>query len=220
MRQAGYSGARSARVAASVVPSVRFNRRGAISKETGYVDLATATYNMNTTGSIALINTIAQGAATTQRVGKKVYLKSLQCRGYVYNNTTAVYNDCAILIVYDKRPTGTLPNITDILDTVSAVSFNNDANSGRFKILKRMDFELIGPQTGTISTEQLTSKSADTCDFFLDLKGMPQVFKAAGTGAIGDIEEGAMYVVTVGIVAAGTADAKAQLGFRTRFVDN
>lgn len=195
------------------------NRRGQTNKETGYVDVAATTYNFDTTGSIVLLNTVSQGAGTTQRVGKKIMLKSLQCRGYCYNSTTAVYNDCAILIVYDKRPTGALPAITDILNTANAVAFNNDVNSGRFKILKRADFMLIGPQTGAIATQQLTSVSSMSADFFLDLKGLPEVFKAAGTGAIGDIEEGAMYLVTVGITAAGTAAAHGVLGFRLRFVD-
>ena len=47
----------------------------------------------------------------------------------------------------------------------------------------------------------------------------PVVYKAAGTGAIGDIEEGALYLVTVGQVAAGTAAAAMRVAFRLRFLD-
>ena len=201
-----------------MVPSSRWNslnRRGLASKETGFVDTTTAIYALDTTGTIALIPTagIAQGASVNQRVGKKIALKGLQSRGYVLNSSTATVNDCAILIVYDKRPTGALPAITDILVTASAQAMNNDANSGRFKILKRMDFFLTGNSTSPTEATGMSS------DFYLDLKGLPQVFKAAGTGLIGDIEEGALYVVTVGITAAGTAAAAASLSFRTRFVD-
>jgi len=183
-------------------------------KETGFVDTNTAIYALDTTGSIALISTIAQGTSVNQRVGKKIALKSLQSRGYVLNSATATVNDCAILVVYDKRPTGALPSITDILVSASAQALNNDANSGRFKILKRMDFFLIGNSTSTTEATGMSS------DFYLDLKGLPCVFKAAGTGTIADIEEGALYLVTVGITAAGTAAAAASLSFRTRFVDN
>lgn len=196
-------------------PAYRQKKVAFMQKETGFVDTVTAVYALDSVGSIALIPTagIAQGASVNQRVGKKIMLKSLQSRGYVLNNATATVNDCAILIVYDKRPTGSLPAITDILVSASAQSLNNDANAGRFRILKRMDFMLIGNSTTT------TEATAMSSDFFLDLKGLPQVFKAAGTGTIADIEEGALYLVTVGITAAGTAAASASLSFRTRFID-
>lgn len=184
-------------------------------KETGFVDTALATYAFDTTGTIVLIPTIAQGASVNQRVGKKVALKSLQCRGTVNNGTTATVTDNAFLVVYDKRPTGALPAITDILNTANSASMNNDANSGRFRILKRTDFILTGN-----STSPATGNEAMDASFFLDLKGLPLIFKAAATGAIADIEEGALYFVTVGATAAGTAAATSSIGFRTRFVDN
>lgn len=201
-------------------PTPMMKRMVAASKETGFVDTASAVYNFDTTGTIALIATVPQGTTVNSRVGKKVMWKSLQARGYAQNNTTAIYNDCAFLVVYDKRPTGALPAITDILNTASSVSFNNDNNSGRFQILKRWDGELIGPVTGVIATQQLTERSAISTDFFLDLHKKQGVFKGLGTGAIADIEEGALYFVTVGQVVAGTAAALAQMAFRVRFYDS
>lgn len=191
------------------------NRRGVASRETGYVDLASSSYAFSSgANTIALLATVAQGAAVTQRVGKKIKLKSLQCRGYVSNDSAATINDCAFLVIYDKRPTGSLPAVTDILVSADTSSFNNDANSGRFKILKRMDFLLCGAPATTNG-----DGPAVTCDFYLDLKGLPCVYKAAGTGAIGDIEEGAIYGIWLGSTAAGTSDATAAMAFRTRFID-
>lgn len=194
-------------------------KRVLMNKETGFVDLASATYAFDTTGSIALLATVAQGASVNQRIGKKAVWKSLQCRGQWTNNSTATVNDVAMLIVYDKRPTGTLPTITDVLNTISAQSMNNDANSGRFSILKRVDEMLIGPVSGVIATQQLTEASAVSCDFYLKLRDLPVVYKTAATGAIADIEEGALYLITVGSVAAGTGAAQAIMTFRTRFID-
>lgn len=182
--------------------------------EPGYVDVALATYVMNSTGSVTLLNTVPQGAGTSERVGKKIALKSLQCHGYLYNNATATVNDTMYMIVYDKRPTGTLPAITDILVSASPVAFNNDTNSGRFRILKRIDETIVGS-----AANQWGAKSAVGADWFLNLRGLPEVFKAAGTGAIGDIEEGALYLVTVGGNAAGTTAASAALAFRLRYHD-
>lgn len=185
-------------------------------KETGYVNLAAAAYPMDTTGSVTLLATIAQGAAVTQRVGKKVMLKSIQCRGNWSNGSTATNNDVAMLVVYDKRPTGSLPAVTDILASASSLAFNNDANSGRFVVLKRMDDVLVGNNTAAANYTEAQYKSVD---FWLALRGLPLVFKAAGTGAIADIEEGALYLVTMSNSAAGTGAASANVAFRTRFVD-
>ena len=165
---------------------------------------------------MTLLNTVAQGAGVTQRVGKKIVLKGLQCRGNLQNGSTANSNDVAFMIVYDKRPTGALPSITDILNTATSTSMNNDANGGRFSILKRWDEILIGNLTAAANYTEAVVKS---CDWYLPLNGKATVYKAAGTGAIGDIEEGALYLVTVGQVAAGTAAAVMRAGFRLRFID-
>lgn len=186
-----------------------------VAKETGYVDLAAASYVCDTTGSVTLLATVAQGASVNQRVGKKIAYKSLQCHGAFIANSAAIYNDCGMLIVYDKRPTGALPAVTDILVGANSNSFNNDANSGRFRILKRLDEIVIG-NTTTVSTGQELINS----DWYLDLKGLPCVFKAAASGTIADIEEGALYLVTVGNQAASATLAATFNGnFRTRFFD-
>ena len=115
-----------------------------MSKESGFVDLAAATYACNSTGLITLIATVAQGTSVNQRVGKKIQWKSMQIRGTVQANATTVSNNSAWLIVYDRRPTGSLPAITDVLSSATAISFTNDANSGRFQILKRWNDTILG----------------------------------------------------------------------------
>ena len=109
-----------------------------------------------------------------------------------------------------------LPAITDVLSSATAISFTNDANSGRFQILKRWNDTILG-NVGTAG--QQTDKSSVVVDEFLSLRSLPCAYKAAGTGAIGDIEQGALYLITVGDNAAGNTDSDAILAFRTRFLD-
>ena len=48
------------------------------------------------------------------------------------------------MIVYDKRPTGALPTVSGHPRLpASSSAMNNDANTGRFSILKRHDDILI-----------------------------------------------------------------------------
>lgn len=212
-RKRAASAATSPAKKARKTPSSKYMRSTFARRESGYVDLAVANYPMDTTGSVTLIATIAQGVTVNQRVGKKALIKSIQCRGQAYAGTTATLNDCAYLIVYDKRPTGALPVVTDILVSAAANAMNNDNNSGRFRVLKRVDFRLVGNST----TPTVDAVSADA-DFYLPVNKV-EVFKAAGTGAIADIEEGAIYLVTVGNQAAGNTAAILSVAFRTRFID-
>lgn len=194
--------------------SPRLLARRAVSQETGFVDLTAASYDMNTTGTVTLLATVPQGTSVNTRVGKKIRLKGLQGRGSMNSNSAAAANDVSFLIVYDKRPTGSLPVVTDILVSANSNSMNNDANSGRFRILKRVDCTLNGS-----TSLGITSNTQVSADFYLDLKGLPVEYEAAGTGAIADISLGALYLVTVGSITAGTSAAILLMGFRTRFLD-
>lgn len=188
--------------------------RGGFTRDPGYVDLGIANYNIDTVGTITLLNIVPQGPATSQRIGKKIMLKSLQAHGYMYNNTQADTNIVSYLVVYDRRPCGNLPAVTDVLKTANALSFNNDNNSGRFRILKRVNRVLIGR-----GPSDHTSLSSHEESFFISLKGLGMVFNSVGTGEIGDIDEGAIYFITVGGMASGTTAASATMAFRTRYLD-
>jgi len=193
----------------------------AYAKEKGYLDM-TITFDL--TGvltTVTLINPIAQGTGVTQRVGKKVVMKGLQFRGESRNvGPTAGRVRQAYMIVYDKRPTGTLPAITDILVTNSPVSLNNDNNAGRFRILKRVDQELLGNTVLTAGAmPALSDCSAKAEDWWLDLKSAPVTYKAGGTGTIGDIEEGALYFVCTGDSASAAGASVMDGNCRLRFLD-
>ena len=190
------SGRRSAAVSAA---RSRMPRRARNVRDPGYVDLAASDYAMDSTGTITLLNTIPQGASQSERVGKRINLKGLQHRGVMTGGSTCTFCDVSMIIVYDKRPSGVLPAITDILEATLPNALNNNTNASRFRILKRVDTTLIG------NSGNLTANTAKSSDFYLPLRNLPQVFNAVGTGAIGDIEEGALYLVTVGNVAAPAA---------------
>jgi len=183
-------------------------------QETGYSDLVSQSVAFDTTGTIVLASTIAQGTAVTQRVGKRIILKNVQVKGTFQNNAAATYTFCELALVYDKRPTGSLPNINDIFDSFTSYAFAKDTGSPRFTILRRWSYCLAGaPATGN------GLGTAACIDDFVKIKDKPVVYKAAATGAIADIEEGALYLVSLGGNAAGTSAASGTFSLRVRFVD-
>jgi len=188
--------------------------RRATPQEVNYVDLPLVTYDLNSTGSIVLISTIAQGASVNQRIGKRAFYKSLIIRGLAFTGASTTFLDAAFLIIYDKRPTGALPAITDILTSVSPSAFMNDNNTGRFEVIRRQDFCLIGNQT----TPQ-TGQEAKNVDLYIPLNKRPITFESAGTGAIGDIDSGALYLVTLSSVVPGANAGILRVACRTRFTE-
>jgi len=205
------------RAAAMIIRESKLNAMAVVRNnvnDRGFVDLASAGYACDTTGSVTLIATIAQGASVNQRVGKKVMYASIQIRGRFSAGATATLNDVAMIIVYDKRPTGALPAITDVLIGISATAMNNDDNSGRFQIVRRYDHILLGNVT-----TPATGRESVQADDFIKFR-RPLVCKSTNTGAIGDIEEGALYAITVGSAAAGATAATLTASYRVRFTEN
>jgi len=183
-----------------------------------YVDLPASTssflnLNFNTTGNIQLVATIPLGASVQERNGKVAQYKSFQVKGIMRNGTSADYNKCTWMLVYDRQPDGTLPAITDVLNTVHSYAFLNDVNSARFKVLVREDEVLVGD-----GVNFSTSKSCINVDVYTKCN-LPIKFKAVGDGTIADLAIGAVYLITVGDNAAGTAAAEFIGRVRTRFVD-
>lgn len=201
------------------IPPALVSRIVKSANDTDYTDTAVASYAMDTTGSITHVNIIAQGTAVSQRLGKKLRLKSLQIRGYAVGNSAAQINKCCHLIVWDRRPVGSLPGINEIVTSVSSLSMNNDNNSGRYRILKRYDFMVLGNADAGVSGD-ITDCSAVLLDSYLDLKGLETVFDTTTGGAINSIESGALYAITMGNNAAGTSAATSSITYRCRYFEN
>lgn len=189
------------------------NLRPRIKQDRNFIDVPVTNFEASTTGTIALVNTIAQGAGSSQRIGKTCFMRSCQLRGRAVAGSTGTVADGAFIMVYDKRPTGVLPAITDILEGISAQAMNEFDNEGRFRILRRWDKVFAGntvtPTTGL--------EIQDMDNFFKINRRL--VCKTAGTGAIGDIEEGAIYALSVGNVATGTTAPIFAVAMRFRFTE-
>ena len=191
----------------------------AAAMDTGYKDTQLLNIEFNTATDASnvprrvQVNPIPVGATQNQRVGKKILMKGLQIRGLAFSNTAAGYNDVAIIVVYDKRPnTGTgaaMPLTTDILAGLSAQDMNNDNNASRFRIIRRIDMMLINQ----------TAAAGYSIDEYIDLKKLPTVYQSVGTGTYGDCSEGALLLIFVGSVAAGTAAATFTGNCRVRYYD-
>lgn len=197
--------------------------RAAHQKESGYKDVRAMNSSSQNfqVGGVTLLNSIAQGPSVSERIGKKVVLTSVQVRGTVLPGANPPSNGVAKvtwMIVYDRHPKAGLPSVNDLIDnspgpaTGYSDMFTKDDNTGRFRIVRRKDYICTGTQAAP------TDLSAYSIDEWTQLRQLEVEYMSAGTGAIGDIQTGALYLVWFSNeTAVGTATG--DIYTRVRFKD-
>lgn len=188
------------------------------------VDLAPFNYGCNDTGAVTLLNGTQRGADINQRNGRKIRVKKLFIRGRVtLENQTLASTDtppgqARVIVVIDwQQNGGSLPGITDILDTLDPTSQLKLANRDRFKVLSDKTFEFDGMRaaSGTLGINRVVAKYKWHKRLNVDV-----TYDDSNNGDHTDIVTGAIYLVTLGNWAAGTnTDCFARLSSRCRFED-
>ena len=192
-------------------------------------DLAPATYQVNTTGSITLLAVPIVGADYNARVGRKIVLKSLYIRGRVYlewDTTLAVVSclgqQARMIIVVDNQPNGAAPAITDILNTAEPSSQLNLNNRDRFRILcdKEYFFDPVALSTTANQSVAAMNRTGYNIKVYKRLN-QEMIFNSVNGGTVADIASGALYMVWLGSIAAGTnVDTNAFVSTRVRYADS
>jgi len=156
-----------------------------------------------------LLNGIQQGSDATNRVGRKINLKSLYLRyNFSLSATSTNGGTCRILVVYDKQANAAAPAITDILLADAFTSPNNLSNRDRFVTL----VDHVTPSIGTAANWAV----ADVCYRKINLETM---FNSGNAGTIGDITSGSVYCFYAQSGAIGTAAPALTYRARIKFTD-
>lgn len=188
-------------------------------KEHKYNDVAVATYAADTTGSVTLLNGIAQGDDNNNREGRQVTMTSISIKGMltpVDLNSNASY--CRLIVVWDSANNGgAAPAITDLLTASTSVCHNNLNNRMRFKVLMDEQY-VIGGISDATTQSFAGSPTVVTINRYLKLPpGCVTTF--SGTGATSaSIQSGAIWMFTIGNNVANAGGAY-QVATRVRFVD-
>lgn len=136
---------------------------------------------------MSAINLVSAGSAFYQRIGSKIFVKSIEIEGCVEQGASAGYKAYGrYLIVYDRQANGAYPTLQNILqDNDSALTFNsgvNMQNRSRFAIIRDKRFVID-------SGSNLQYNIKEYC------KGMWEVEYGTSTGLIGDVRTGAIYFI-------------------------
>lgn len=180
------------------------------------IDVDPGNLNVTTTGTVTLINGVATGTDFTDRVGRKIIMRSVYVRGIIFPDDFSTLNSLArIMLVYDMQANGAAPAITDILKSATSVSQLNLNNRDRFRVLMDKQW-VLGAIDNTATQSVAGSPTVHALKKFTRLNH-EVLFN--GTGAtVASIATGALYLVTVGTQAAGAA-ATTTISTRVRFED-
>ena len=119
----------------------------------------------NTNAGIFVVNLIAPGTGSFNRVGRKVNLSSARIKGSVQLSSTAdgttgnfTGNNLRMVVVWDKQPSGTIPSFSDIFGLTDqagteATSYLDPIrydNMDRFQILRDVTIPFVPGSIGGV----------------------------------------------------------------------
>lgn len=170
------------------------------------------TLNVDTTGTITLLNGLAPGTSASQRVGTKIAIRSLELRGRsTVASGAGIDQGCRFFFLLDKQSNGAAPAAGDFLAPATYLGMRNLANRKRFKILQDYFYPL------SASGED---ESARHFKVYIKFRRPLIVDYNAGTaGSIADIASNGLFLITLGSVAAGGTAAFLLCTVRMRYTD-
>jgi len=191
-------------------------------------DTATAS-TINTDGAFILLASPTPGTDMTNRIGRKIILKSVYLRGYMASEAALnaavpvaqVAQQMRMILFIDYQPNGAAPAITDLLKTAAPSSQLNLNNRDRFKILKDKTIVVDPYFCSQVATQSICSTSNQIQQFKVYKKlNLETVLNAGTAGTIADISSGAVYLCFVGSEPTGSNnDGLAIWTGRVRFSD-
>jgi len=186
-------------------------------QELKYNDIASANYICDSTGTVTLLNGLAIGDDNTTRDGRQVCIKSVQLKGFVFPvDDTTSHQKVRVVLVWDNSVNGgAAPTIATIFGSASGNSFPVVDQAQRFTILSDQSFA-IGKVDNTATTAIACAPVVHNVEIYKKLNSITQY--SSTTAAVGSIQSGGLFLLTMGTAAAAAA-ANLSCAIRVRFTD-
>jgi len=174
--------------------------------------------------SVTAICVPTPGTDMTNRIGRKILIKSIYVKGMIRieDTTTATDSSSAgqylrVAVVMDYQPNGATAAATDIFTSTNAISHVNLNNRDRFKIISDKYYNLgtffhtAATGVGMVDKSIVNVKIYKKCRYEV-------IFNAGSAGTTADISSGALLLVLQSSASAG-AGANNEFRTRVRFSD-
>lgn len=157
----------------------------------------------------SLLNGLVPGSAATQRIGRKVVMKSIYIRWVAeVEPTTVAGANIRWIVFYDKQANATAATPDSVLESDAFTSPNDLSNRDRFVVIWDKVTNSVS-QEGNISDagKEYKSISLETC------------FNSGTAGTISDITSGSLYIMAAQSGSATTLGPQFKATVRVRYTD-
>lgn len=125
--------------------------KGITGKEWKTHDTNFASVSCTNTGSITMLTAITQGNQSINREGLKIHLQSIKTQEVFVNNASATTASLVRRIIFfDQQQHGTVPSVTDVLESASYLALKEHDKQDRF-IIVYDDLFAINANISTLS---------------------------------------------------------------------
>jgi len=202
------------------------------------VDATLPTYlQISTSGLVQMVNVCQQGVGISQRVGNKICMKSLRLRFVIQPTGNAggqFGENLRFMVIYDRNPNGMYPASNLILsqisqaNTVIAGTYLDNLNPNlldRFVTMldKRVYLPALDTANGVASTYLTTPTVMDSfiIDEFVKLRDLETIYSATSSPmVVANVQVGALYLLAMGDIAAGSEQWCLKGNTRLTYHDN
>lgn len=164
----------------------------------------------NTNGAAFTLNLVEPGSGSYNRVGRKIFCKSIRLTGFgqytaapVTTTFDLLGNTMRMVVVWDKQPSGTLPTFDDVFGVTLQDGTEQSQflapprydNMSRFQVLRDKVIDcnpqLLNPSGGSTNLNRM----AFHFDEYIKLGNRTTVYSGQSSPCtIADISSGALYV--------------------------
>lgn len=186
LRQSGYYG--------------RMTGAGAVERKFLDTDVGAGIGGVAPTMEFSNLCVVPQGDEESQRIGRKIRVKSVDFKGTLTlapaTVATSTSDNIRVMLVLDTQTNGAQFAATDLLETDSYFSFNNLANSGRFRVLKKLQYSLSAQGAAATGAAFTFGEVTRNISFHHNCDVPIEYDNSANTGAITTVRSNNLFIVT------------------------
>jgi len=155
---------------------------------------------VSNSGTLQLLNGVANGTDFTNRIGRKINMVDLEVKMFFFPISGNAYpgDVIRVMLIYDKQTNGALPAVSDILTSAYPLSFTNLNNRNRFEVLHD-EAVALNPQATVGTTLGNGAPENKWREFRVKLRH-DTIYGSTGAN-IADIKSGAIYMLTISAFA-------------------
>lgn len=179
------------------------------------------------------LNLVQEGTGFYNRIGRKIEMLSLHMRGSILQTGNAAAADDFVkwAIVYDRQPTGALPNYNNIFLDYNPSGATSNGPYSNINLDNRDRYQIIRHDTFACPATAITDLASVSqvitippkemmLEEFIKLRGLTTHFNGTASPLlISNITTGALYLVTQGRFTLGNEGYQLSVQFRLRYDD-